>query len=419
MVILDLSISELLEGYATGAFTPKDVLEEYIQVISAKDNAINAFVSLDLQGARREAAEGCSGPLAGIPFAAKDVLNTACLPTEMGSRIYAGYHARFDAGSVALAKQAGSILIGKTTTAEFAGTHPPLTKNPHNPAHTPGGSSSGSAAAVAANMCTFALGTQTGGSILRPAAFCGVVGFKPTYGAYPISGMLSAAHSFDTVGIFTRAASDAREVHNAIMRQNNKKKPDIDSAAIGVWKGHLNANLSSEVDSAIDKVKHILAQYGHSVFSLDLPKEFGMLSQHRRIINDFERYGNLAGEMSQLKYFRELSKKVYKRGAIIDGESYFKALRALEACRKNVESVFGGCDFIVTAVTSGEAPLGLDSTGDPMMQELWTTLQLPTISVPCGVGRHGLPIGIQLIGHKFFDSELLELADRIQATRLI
>jgi len=231
--------------------------------------------------------------------------------------------------------------------------------------------------------------------------------------------MLSAAHSFDTVGIFTRAASDARDVHNAIMRQKNKKRPDIDSATIGVWKTHLSAKLSSEVDAAIDKVKHILEQYGHSVFSLDFPKEFRMLSQHRRTINDFERFGNLAGEMSQLKYFSELSKKVHKRGAIIDGESYFTALRALEACRKNVESVFGGYDFILTAVTPGEAPLGLDSTGDPMMQELWTTLQLPTISVPCSVGPHGLPIAIQLIGQKFFDRELLELADRIQATRLI
>lgn len=418
MVINELSISELLAGYANGAFTPKDVLEEYLQIVSAKDQVINAFVSLDLKGARQEAIKGCSGPLAGIPFAVKDVLDTACLPTEMGAKIYAGNHARFDAGSVALVKQAGGILIGKTATAEFAGTHPPLTTNPHNPAHTPGGSSSGSAAAVAANMCTFALGTQTGGSILRPAAFCGVIGFKPTYGAYPISGLLSAAHSFDTVGIFTKSASDAREVHNAIMRQNNKKQPDIDRATIGVWKTDVSAKLSSEVDAAIDKVKDIFEHFGHGVFSLDLPKEFGVLSQYRRTINDFERYGNLAGETSQLKFFSDLSKKVHNRGAIIDGETYFTALRALDTFRKNVESVFGGYDFILTAVTPGEAPRGLDSTGDPMMQELWTTLQLPTISVPCGVGPHGLPIAVQLIGQKFFDRELLELADRIQAAIL-
>ena len=206
-------IATLRTEIATGRLTIPAVIEAHLDRIAVRDGAIGAFVHVAADSALKEAAAGAQGRLAGIPFGVKDVLDTANMPTEHGSALYSGHVPPFDAGSVARLRRAGAIVLGKTATAEFAGTAAPATCHPMDSGRTPGGSSSGSAAAVAAGMATFALGTQTGGSVLRPAAFCGVAGFKPTHGAWPVSGMLPAAHGFDAVGAIARSADDLAEIH--------------------------------------------------------------------------------------------------------------------------------------------------------------------------------------------------------------
>lgn len=407
------TIPALRAAIVAGKLTPAAVLEAHLDRIRERDGEIRAFVHVDARQARKAALSRPEGPLLGIPFAIKDVLDTHDMPTEQGSEIFSGNRPRFDAGAVARLRQAGGIAMGKTATAEFAGTAPPATTHPDDPARTPGGSSSGSAAAVASGMTVFALGTQTGGSVLRPAAFCGVVGFKPSFGLWPVAGMLPAAHSFDTVGVIARSAGDAAIIHAAMMRTAEPDAP-LNLPHVALCRTPLWDVVSDAVAGIVDAAMRAFGEAGAKTTEAALPEGFSDLTRHRALINAFERTGNMEGLATHKKGFRHESRVVYDKGREIDGTEYIAARRALEGARSNLERIFGSADVLLAPVVPDAAPKGLDSTGDPRLQEIWSMLHCPSITVPFGKGDGGLPLGVQLVTRPFEDDRLLSAARQLE-----
>lgn len=413
---LNSSIATLRKALDAGRVTQGALVEAHLARIAERDGEIGAYVHVDADGARAAATAPVAGLLGGIPFGVKDVLDVAGMPCEQGSVIYKGHVPPFDAGSVAMLKQQGAIVLGKTATAEFAGTAPAATVNPLDTARTPGGSSSGSGAAVAAGMAVFALGTQTGGSVLRPAAFCGVAGFKPTFGAWPVSGMLPAAQSFDTVGAIARSAEDLAWVHAAMMRLPAPGATG-DLPVIGLCRTHLWDTLSELSAGAVEAARGLLSRAGAQVIDLPLAPGFADLTQHRAIVNAFERSGNTACFAAELDRIRPESREVFSRGESIDGETYLVSRRALDVARAAVDTFFGEAGVLLTATVPDVAPTGLEKTGDPRLQELWSTLRCPSIAVPFGHAPSGLPLSVQLVARPNEDALLLDVARQLEALR--
>lgn len=407
----ELGVAEIADGVRNGRFTAEDVVQACLARIEEREPSIGAWAHLDeaaLGHARTPFAP--SVPLAGVPFGVKDVIDTAGLPTEMGSALYRGHGARYDAGCVAQMRMAGAIVLGKTVSAEFAGTQPTRTANPHDPAHTPGGSSSGSAAAVADFMVPFAFGTQTGGSVLRPAAFCGVVGFKPTYGFYTISGMKPAAHSFDTIGLIARSVEDVALLHGVMM--DDVPSPVLETAPrIGLFRTHLWNTVDTDTEEALERTSARLQASGAQIVEIALPAGFETVTQQRAVINAFERARGLAAEWaSDRTLMTPQSAEVVERGFAVSGAAYAAARQAVDAFRTVAASLLADVDVLLTPVTTGEAPKGRDYAGDPRLQELWTMLHLPSLTLPVRRGVSGLPVGIQLVGPRFQDRSFLAAA---------
>ena len=327
----------------------------------------------------------------------------------MGSQAYRGHRAPYDAACIAMACSSGGFLLGKTVSAEFAGTQPTVTANPHNMDHTPGGSSSGSAAAVADFMVPLAFGTQTGGSILRPAAFCGIVGFKPTFGLYSPAGMKPAAHSFDTVGFLTRSVRDAVTVHGALMSDAAPISDQrVKSPRFGFFPSHLWETVEDDMRDLTKEVLRKISDAEGAVFEVATPAGFETITQHRAVINAFERARGLAGEAARSRQtFSAQTQDVCERGFAVSGERYVQARRTVDTFRAQVEQLFAGADVLLTPTTPGEAPAGKSYAGDPRLQELWTMLHLPSITIPAGRGRRNLPLGVQLVARPYDDSTLL------------
>ncbi|MDE4175407.1 amidase [Phaeobacter sp. PT47_59] len=409
-----LSMVEISQAVREGTLTPTEVIEACLARIQTRDPVIRAWTSLDHDNIRPGASEG---RLAGVPFGVKDVIDCTGLPTEMGSDSYKGNKPRYDAGCVGLARAAGAIPLGKTATAEFAGTQHPQTCNPLSNRHTPGGSSSGSAAAVADFMVPFAFGTQTGGSVLRPAAFCGVVGFKPSFGAYPISGMKPAAHSFDTVGTITRSVADVALLH-AVLMNSDVMPPTVTPPRIGLFRSHLWDTVTPSAADALERSASLLSKAGAHVKEVALPDGFATITEHRATINAFERARDLAGEWNDARDLMGSEiRATCERGFTISGSNYFAAREAVEAFRAQASTkLFTGVDLLLTPTTPGEAPEGLNWAGDPRLQELWTMLHLPSLSLPFGRGPAGLPLGLQIVGQRFRDDHLLAAAQWIERT---
>ncbi|WP_158969466.1 amidase [Chachezhania sediminis] len=416
MDVTQADIATLRTEIGSGRLSVPQVVEAHLDRIAALDAGIGAYVHVDADGARQAALARPAGPLAGIPFGVKDVLDTADMPTEQGSTLYSDYQPPFDAGSVARLRHAGGIVLGKTATAEFAGTAPAATCHPKDPSRTPGGSSSGSAAAVAAGMATFALGTQTGGSVMRPAAFCGVAGFKPTFGSWPISGMLPAAHGFDTVGVIARSANDLAEVHAAMMRLPVPSAPET-VPSVGLCRTHLWDTVSEEAARVVEAAAQAFSRAGARVADVPLPQEFAALTAHRRLVNAFERAANMEGWAGAIGSARTESQEVFSRGLTVDGASYIAAAAALDRARADLDALFGDHAILLTAVTPGVAPVGLGSTGDPRLQELWSTLRCPAVTVTFGTGTGGLPLGVQLVARPWSDLQLLDAARWLETLR--
>jgi Asp-tRNA(Asn)/Glu-tRNA(Gln) amidotransferase A subunit family amidase len=409
-----LSATEAARRIASGALTAEALVEACLARISAREPEIHAWAAIEPALALREARARDKGPrlgpLHGIPFAVKDILDTVDLPTQYGSPIYAGHHPRTDATCVAQLRAAGAIVLGKTITCEFAGFAPGRTRNPHNFAHTPGGSSSGSAAAVADFMVPVGLGTQTGGSILRPASYCGIIGYKPSFGLISRAGLKLASDTLDTIGLLARTIDDIALFADVLSAQEPIVVEPLAPRRIGLCRTFLWDKARPEARQAVETAADTLASHVE-VRDLVLPESFHDIVMARGKIDDYERARALAHEWREHR--DRLSSHMtatIERGLAIPHTRFIEALQAAAAARAHLASLFADVDLILTPCATGEAPHGLESTGDSTFQGLWTLLQVPTITLPTHRGPHGLPVGIQLVAPLYEDARLFRFA---------
>ena len=398
-------------------------VEEALGLIAAVDGSVRAWAHLDAGAARRAAAavEGRggggrgdgAGPLRGLTLGAKDNFDTADQPTAYGSTIFAGHRPMADAGAVALLRGAGAVLLGKTVTAELAMYSPGPTANPHRLTHTPGGSSSGSAAAVACGMVDLALGTQTAGSVIRPAGFCGVFGFKPTFGTVAIGGVKLVAPSLDTIGWFARslAVLDAARVvltgrrpASAGAVAERSHPPSFVVVPTDTWDG-----ADQDSRDAVEAAARLAGEGGAAVTRRRAGSELDGLGGQLGTVMAYEAARCLAWEHRTCR--DRLSPRalaVLDAGADTDPAAYDRVRDRVRRARGRLDDlVFGDADVVMTLATVGEAPAGLDSTGDPRCCTLWSLLGLPALSVPGLTGSTGLPIGVQLVGRPGDDARVL------------
>jgi Asp-tRNA(Asn)/Glu-tRNA(Gln) amidotransferase A subunit family amidase len=413
----ELSATEIVGKIAAGETTCEAVARDCLERIAARDGVVKAWVNFDPQIALDQARALDRGPrrglLHGIPIGLKDTIDTFDRPTEMGSPIYQGNRPSSDAACVALLRRAGALILGKTATCEFAGSAPPATTNPHNAAHTPGGSSSGSAAAVADYMVPAALGTQTGGSVLRPSSFCGVFGYKPTYNTINKMGTWPAADSIDTIGWLGRSVDDI-EMLTAVLRMEAPKPPREFSAAprIGVWRTDLWDTAQPETKTAVENAAKTLGKAGAAVRDIELPAAFnGLYVIARSTIGFFERAACMAFAWDHHR--EQLSPQMQRyieNGHKTSRDEYVAGLRRLDECRALLSGVFDEHDVLLVPCVPGEAPKGIGATGDPSMQAIWTALHTPTMTLPTHRGPNDLPVGIQLVGQRYDDDRLFACA---------
>jgi Asp-tRNA(Asn)/Glu-tRNA(Gln) amidotransferase A subunit family amidase len=405
-----LSAAQAARAIAAGELTCEALAAACLERIAERDERVRAWAFIDrkqaLEQARALDRMPRRGPLHGVPFGIKDIIDTASLPTEYNSAIYRGHRPKADAACVTALKDAGCLILGKTETTEFANNHPSRTLNPHNPAHTPGGSSSGSAAAVADFMVPCALGTQTGGSVIRPAAYCGAFAIKPSFGAINRAGVKPVAESLDTVGIFSRDAEDlglALEVLSGIASSSPGGKPRVGVCRTPRW-----ASADAATQANLEDAARRLAQAGARVKPCDLPQGSEQLFDRHKVIMGFEtaralawEYRNFPGEISAtLKPRLDEGWKVTRAD--------YDAMRELaRRCRRELADIMRDLDFLVTPSAPSEAPASLASTGDPVFNRAWTLLGNPCVTVPFGSGPHGLPLGVQLVGAFDGDSALV------------
>jgi Asp-tRNA(Asn)/Glu-tRNA(Gln) amidotransferase A subunit family amidase len=382
-----------------------------LERISARENDVRAWVDFDpepaLAEARERDAEPARGPLHGVPIGVKDIIDTADRPTQHGSPIFAGHRPAADASCVAALRAAGAVVLGKTQTTEFAGYAPAPTHNPHALDHTPGGSSSGSAAAVAAGMVPVALGTQNAGSVVRPAAFCGVLGFKPTFGLVDRRGVGALAPSLDTVGWFARSAGDL-----ALLL-------DVLAPGSGGAAAERVALVRTPHDAEADADEHAaLAAAAEALGApeTDWPAAFDGLTEAQLAVMAYEAAGVLGPLRAE--HAQRMSPALLgllEQGDAVEPGAYAAALARARAAWAALPASFGGFDALLVPAVRGEAPAGLDSTGDPLFCRAWTLLGVPAVAVPAGRGAHGLPVGVQLVGRPGADRGLVDLAGRLQA----
>jgi len=405
-----------------GEITSEALTRACLARIAESEPVIRAWSSLNEEGALEEARMCDRGPrrgaLHGVPLGVKDVLNTADLPTEMGSPIYRGYRPRADAACVAMLRAAGAIVLGKTATCEFAGVEPGPTTNPLDRARTPGGSSSGSGAAVADHMVPAALGTQTGGSVLRPASFCGVVGYKPTYGTVSREGLKFAAESLDTIGVLARDPSDAALVVDVMAGRAPEPAAVFTSAPrLAVCRTYLwEKKASKETVACVEKVVETARRAGASVEELDLPAGLSHLSQSRETINDVERSRSLAWEWAHHRSdVSDRMRETIARGLEIPFSVYQTELRFAEAAREVFDALSAPFDGVIAPCVNGEAPLGLGYAGDPSFQGLWTLLHVPAIALPAHRGPNFMPVAIQIVGRRWTGHRLISIANWLRS----
>jgi amidase len=410
------SATEAAVLIASGKLTAVKLAEDCLARVAAREEAVQAWAHLDpqqvLADARARDAEKPRSALHGIPVAIKDIIDTGDMPTEYGSPIYAGHRPRADAACVTLLRNAGAVIMGKTVTAEFAMQHPGKTRNPHNPAHTPGGSSSGSAAAVADCMVPIALGTQTGGSVVRPAAFCGVVGFKPTFDAINATGVKPNSKSFDTVGLMGRTVADVALAFGVLTGRAKAELPAIDRPRIGFWRTPHWSRAEPGTAAALEDAVSRLAEAGARIQEITMPEKFSDLSSAKSRISEYEATRALAWERQHFeeKISAGLRNKLAKSDACTL-DQYIAAQKVLIECRRLLDVAFGDFDALLVPSAPGEAPKGLASTGDSVFNSDWTTLHTPTVTVPVFTGPAGLPMGAQFVGAYGADYRTLACAE--------
>lgn len=414
--------------------SPVELVDASLARIDRLDGAIKAWAAIDRVRARaaaaeleREAGEGrFRGPLHGVPVGIKDIFYTAGLATEGGSKSLAGFVPDYDAEAVARLKGAGAIILGKLVTTEFALLDPAATRNPWNLEHTPGGSSSGSAAAVAARMCYAAIGSQTIGSTIRPASYCGIVGMKPSYGRISRYGMLALAPSLDHVGIFTRSVADAAAMLDAMAGNDPRDHASLAVATddyihaaaqpalplrIALMPNAFDDRAAEEMRSAVAAAVAKLAAAGARIETVKPPPTFAYIAANTTL--------ELTAEAAEVHRERFAEKKdlygprireFVERGLEMPAWEYMRAREVQRRFRREVEHVLAGYDAILTPATPAAAPAGIASTGDPSFNLPWTLSGHPVVALPCALAPSGLPMSIQLTGAALEEGRLLSVA---------
>ena len=412
-----LTATQIVAAIAKGDVTCEAVARACIDQIAAREREVQAWQYRDaervIEQARALDRSGKRSPLTGVPIGVKDIIDTADMPTELGSSIYRNNRPASDAACVALSRKAGALIMGKTVTTEFANVHPGKTRNPLDSNRTPGGSSSGSAAAVAASMVPLALGTQTTGSTTRPASFCGVVGYRPTWGDLPTRGVMEAAGTFDTLGILARSIEDVALYRDVLLGVEPQPVEDMAPPRIGFCRTHVWPRLDPATQKLLEDAAARLARAGATVAEVNLPKDFDGLEDAHRQISGFEMARNLTWEIEN--HWNELS-EAFRNGRLKDGlacsyEDYVAMRSVMHHCRKLMLHVFDEHDILLTAAAAGEAPVGLENVvAHPGVYGIWTTLHVPSISIPVFKGPNGLPIGAQLLARHHDDRRLFSAA---------
>jgi amidase len=415
-----LSASEAAARIREGELTSEALVRSCLERIDAHEAQVKAWVHLDrdfaLAQARQCDKSASRGPLHGVPFAAKDIMDTADLPAEYGSPIYKGNRPKADAACVALSRAAGGVLLGKTVTTEFASRIPlGNTTNPHNPRHTPGGSSSGSAAAVADLMVPLAFGTQTVGSVIRPAAFCGCIGYKPSFGEVSTQGVKQNTASFDTVGLFARTVEDLTLFRAALTGFAPQSLAAIPVNGLKIGFCRMFWDRAEEyAKKFLEQAANALAKAGAKVAEVDLGQPFERFETMGRRINDYEFSRGLTWErLHHWDLLAEFTRDKLTKWLDISYEQYREAEDVLGKCRAHLADTMKEFDLLLTPSAPGEAPAGLTSTGDTSFNILSTWSYTPCITLPVFTGPSGLPVGIQLIGHRNQDHRLLEGAQAV------
>ena len=407
------TIAGLVEN---GELTAEAVVKSCLERIAECEPVVRAWSHLAadqaLAAARAFDAAGKKALLNGVPFGVKDIFDTVDMPTTYGSPIYVGWRPADDASAAALPRAAGAILFGKTVTTEFANRHPGPTTNPHAPGFSPGGSSSGSAAAVADFMVPLAIGTQTGGSVIRPAAYCGVVGFKPSFGLFPPAGMRINTETLDTVGIMARSVGDIA-LFRAAMMAIVYMPPAMPETAprLGLCRGPHWDEARPEGRAVLEAAADRLASAGAAIHETELPPECAEADEIQSTLGSFEGLRNHMPELYRHEALLSapLREEKIARGRKLTLAAFRDACCGAERARVAAREWAGSFDAILTLPAPGQAPRGLASTGSAVFNAVWTQLYMPCLTLPAGHGPDGLPVGIQLVGCRHHDTRLLEV----------
>ena len=417
MDILSQSATDIIKAVQDGRLKVADIAEAVLTRIELTEPSLHVWAHIDPAAVQARAAaldeQKTKGPLHGLPIGVKDLMDTKDMPTEYGSSIYRGWAPTQDAEMIARLREAGALLIGKTTTTEFACFQPTLTTNPHNAAHTPGGSSSGSAAAVSANVVPLALGSQTAASITRPASYCGVVGYKSSHGRFPLAGIKGLAPSFDSFGWLAKNVSDAAMLFEAL--DCSVLPVAQEQLRIAICQTPMWFEAEQGTREAMGIARQKLSNAGHLVSELALPAAFRELSQGHIDIMSAEAASSLHKEMAS--HENNLSygmREMLKSGALLSASQVQSAQDQRVECIAKMANIWEQFDCIIAPSAPGVAPKGLTMTGSPIFSRLWTSLGLPSIAVPVINDANGLPVGVQILGAEQSDAALFGQAKMIE-----
>lgn len=438
----DLSLSSVTQTaqlIRDGKLSATEVVSAALDRIDQTDGVLQAWETVDRDGALTQAnaadeavARGETlGPLHGVPVGIKDIIATSGIRTSMGSPIYADNIPTQDAAVVARLKGAGAIVLGKTVTVEFAMSDPPRTLNPWNREHTPGGSSSGSAVAVASGHCPAALGTQTAGSVNRPAAYNGVTGFKPTYGLVSRRGVFPVSWTLDTVGWMTRTVTDAAVLldvlcgydpaDSASVRSKDagtfaaSLSEHIDAPKLGIISGDIERKATTEMQAHMFELIELLRQGGNWVELFDLPFSYLYIRDAKLAIDSAETYQVHRQTFSErADDYGPGAREKIETGALIPADAYLQSQRLRRQFRREMDESLAAMDALIMPAAMGPAPKDLSTTGDPAYYSPWTTAGLPCITIPTGLSRSGMPLGVQLVGRGHDDLRLLRAAKWVE-----
>jgi len=407
-----ISLTDLQRRIDSGELLPDAAIAQSREAIAAHEKAIGAFVCRD-----DKAHAAKAGPLRGIAVGIKDIMDTADFPTEMGSPIYKGWRPRGDAAVVMMLKQAGATIVGKTTTTAFAANDPTPTLNPHHHGHTPGGSSSGSAAAVGAGMIPLALGTQTGGSVIRPASFCGVAAIKPSYRLLPTVGVKCFSWTLDTVGLF---AAGVEDLARGLSAMTNRPELLLPAAVKAPRIGLVTQEFAGAQEAAGAEALRVAAaaaeRAGASVRELAMPDIVAEAWRIHPDVQDFEAHQAFAWEYREnYAAMPPLLRGRLDESKDITPAAYDAAVAVAGRARHALSDVFDDVDVLLTLSAPGAAPKGLSSTGDPRYNRLWTLMGVPCVNVPALVADGGLPVGVQIIARFGADAQALAAARFVEA----